>query len=393
MFMQSVGIVAEYNPFHNGHLYHLQKVKEMFPETVIILVLGGSFTQRGNVSILDKWTKTKIALEAGADMVVELPFPFATGSADIFAEGAMAILNYLQAEAVVFGSESNDIEGMEKLVDIQLQDPTFSSLVQVYLRMGYNYPTALSQALTEITGHTYHLPNDLLGISYIKAIKRHHYSIRPYSIKRTTNYHEQDSTQTITSATTIRNRLQQKKAIEEQVPAFVYPYLPKKIVTIDDYFCYCKYKILCDHQLDQYALVDKGMAQKLKQHINQCQNFDQLIHCVKSRNLTYNRIARMLLYILCGYTKNMAENAKMITYIRLLGFSKNGQQYLNKIKKEIEVPIISKFKRDKDPMLAFEQQVTNIYALAFPTDQQLQLIKQETQTSPIKKEDLYEINA
>ena len=177
-----VGIIAEYNPFHNGHLYHIEKVKEMFPDSPIILVLGGNFTQRGDISILDKWEKTAIAIKYGIDLVVELPFPFSCASADIFAKGSIDILNHLGVTDLVFGSESDDIKGIKRLVETQLFNKDFDSLVQVYLRMGYNYPTSLSKALEDITGDCFKLPNDILGISYVKVILSNNYKITPHTI-------------------------------------------------------------------------------------------------------------------------------------------------------------------------------------------------------------------
>ena len=169
--MKAIGIIAEYNPFHNGHLYHLNKIKEKYPNHVIVLVMSGNFTERGDVSIIDKWKKKDIALKAGIDLIVELPFPFATQSADYFSYGAITLLEYLQVEKVIFGSESNNIEDLNTIVDCQLNNEDFDKLVKIYSKFGKNYPTALSLALKDLTAKEITTPNDLLGISYIKAIK------------------------------------------------------------------------------------------------------------------------------------------------------------------------------------------------------------------------------
>lgn len=390
--MNVIGIIAEYNPFHNGHLYHLKKIKEMYKDSIVILVLGGSFTQRGDVSILNKWTKTKIALEAGIDLVIELPFPFATASADIFAKGAIEILNKLQVETIIFGSESNDIEGITKLVDAQLNNDVFSSLIKIYLKMGYNYPTSLSKALEEITGTVYNLPNDILGISYVKAIMENNYKIIPQTIQRTTNYHNESLKDKVVSAKAIRKAILENENIDQQVPKFVLKYLPKHSTKIDNYFSFLKYKIITEDNLEKYTLVDQGMNEKLKKIIAKCNNFDDIIQKIKSKNLTYNRLSRMLLYILCGYTKEKAKTFKNISYIRLLGFSDKGKTYLNTIKKSIDLPIISKFKRDADPMLIFEYQITKIYALGLEESLSKRIIKEETSNCPIRKDDLNEFN-
>lgn len=386
-----VGIIAEYNPFHNGHLYHIEKVKEMFPKSPIILVLGGNFTERGDISILDKWEKTAIAIKYGIDLVVELPFPFSCASADIFAKGAIDILNHLGVTDLVFGSESDDIAGIKRLVETQLFNKDFDSLVQVYLRMGYNYPTSLSKALEDITGDCFKLPNDILGISYVKAIFSNNYKITPHTIKRTNDYHSKEldkiNIRNINSATSIREALLDGKDIKNSVPSITYNYLKnKKIPKLDDYFNLLKYKIISSNDLTIYNLVDSGISTKLKKGILNSYSFDELINKVKSKNATYAKISRMLIYILCDYTKEQAREFKGIKYIRLLGFSNKGRDYLNKIKKAIDIPIISKFTREKDKMLEYEYKITKIYSLVFDKDKSKSLIEAEYKMKPIREE-------
>ena len=383
-----VGIIAEYNPFHNGHLYHIEKVKEMFPDSPIILVLGGNFTERGDISMLDKWEKTAIAIKNGIDLVLELPFPFSCASADIFAKGAISILNYLGVTDLIFGSESDDIEGIKKLVETELFNENFDNLVQVYLRMGYNYPTSLSKALEDITGDCFKLPNDILGISYVKAIYSNNYKITPHTIKRTNDYHSKElKSKSINSATSIREALLDGKDIKNSVPSITYNYLEnKKIPKLDDYFSLLKYKIISSNDLTIYNLVDSGMETKLKKEILNSYSFDELINKVKSKNATYAKISRMLIYILCDYTKDLAKEFKEIKYIRLLGFSNKGRDYLNKIKKDIDIPIISKFTREKDKMLEYEYQITKIYSLVFDKDKAKSLIEAEYKMKPIREE-------
>ena len=215
--MKSVGIIAEYNPFHNGHLYHLKKVKELYPDHTIILVMNGNFTERGDVSIIDKWKKTEIAKEAGIDLIVELPFPFATQSADYFSYGAITILEHLKVERVIFGSESDNIEDLSAIADAQINNEDFDKLVKIYSKFGNNYPTALSLALEDLTGKVITTPNDLLGISYIKTIKQNNYKIIPETIKRTSDYHD-NSLIEHSSASAIRNALRKNKDVTNFVP-------------------------------------------------------------------------------------------------------------------------------------------------------------------------------
>ena len=209
--MKAIGIIAEYNPFHNGHLYHLNKIKETYKDYKIILVMNGNFTERGDVSIIDKWKKTEIALKAGIDLVVELPFPFSTQSADYFSYGAITILENLGVEKVVFGSESDNIEDLTLIARTEINNPEFDKLVKIYSKLGNNYPTALSLALQDLTGKKINTPNDLLGISYIKTILKHNYKIEPITIKRNNNYHNQELNEINSSATAIREALKNKK--------------------------------------------------------------------------------------------------------------------------------------------------------------------------------------
>ena len=168
--METIGIIAEYNPFHNGHLYHLNTIKEKYPDATIVLIMNGNFTERGDVSLINKWKKTKIALDLGIDLVVELPYPFATQSADFFSYGAITLLEKLKVDKLVFGSESNNIEDLKLIAKTQIENDEFEKLVKIYSKMGKNYPTALSCALEDLTGKKIETPNDLLGICYIKTI-------------------------------------------------------------------------------------------------------------------------------------------------------------------------------------------------------------------------------
>lgn len=360
--MKSIGIIAEYNPFHNGHLYHLNQIKEKYPDHTIVLVMSGNYTERGDVSIIDKWKKAEIAQKAGIDLIVELPFPFATQSADYFSYGAITLLEHLKVEKVVFGSESNNIEDLETIVDCQLNNEDFDKLVKVYSKFGKNYPTALSLALKDLTGKEITTPNDLLGISYIKAIKKNNYNIKPETIQRTNLYHEEELNEEIASATAIRKALKENKYIEKHVPDFTLPYL-KDLHFIEDYYTLLKYKILTEDDLSKYQTVDEGIDQLLKKEISTSSTYEDLVTKLKSKRYTYNKITRMLLHILCNFTKEKAKQFQDISYIRLLGFNEKGRQYLNSIKKDIEVPIISKINRTKDPMLEFEIQTTKIYSL------------------------------
>ena len=357
--MKAIGIVCEYNPFHNGHLYQIQKIKEKYPDYVLVAVMSGNFVERGEVAIIDKWKRAEIALKSGIDLVVELPFPFATQSADFFAYGAITILEYLHVEKVIFGSEGNSIDDLYLLAKTQLNNPDFDSLVRYYSKMGKNYPTALSAALEELTGKKVDAPNDLLGISYIKTILAHHYHILPESILRTTFYHDTSLQDEVSSATSIRSALQKGESVRGQVPNIELEYL-KDCHFMESYFSLLQYKIISD-DLTKYQSVEEGIDSLLKKEVLKVNSYEEFVHAIKSRRYTYNKIRRMLLHILCNFTKDLASEFQTIPYIRLLGFNVLGKKYLNDIKKKVEVPIISKVTRDKDKMLDFEIQTTFVY--------------------------------
>jgi len=379
--MKSIGVIAEYNPFHNGHLHHLQEIKKKYPEHTIVLVLTGNFTERGNVAIIDKWKRTEIALKLGIDLVIELPYPFATQSADYFSYGAISILEKLQVEKVIFGSESDNIEDLELIAKTQLNNNDFDQLVKVYSRLGRNYPTAISAALKDLTGKEISTPNDLLGVSYLKTIIKHNYQIKAETIPRKNNYHQKDLEPSISSATAIREALKNKNSIENQVPKEVITYLTD-LHFIDDYFQLLKYKIITEKDLTIYQTVDEGLAKALKKEINNSSNIDELIKKIKSKYYTYNKISRMLIHILCNFTKEKANLFKDISYIRILGFNDKGRTYLNAIKKEIDLPIISKITKEKDSLLDFEIETTKIYDIPYNQN----LVKKEFQKITYQKE-------
>lgn len=373
--MKTIGIIAEYNPFHNGHQYHLQQIKKKYPDSTIILVMSGNFTQRGEASIIDKWKKTEIALKAGIDLIVELPFPFATQSADYFSYGAITILEKLKVEKIIFGSESNNLKDLEEIVKAQLEHEDFDKLVKIYSKLGENYPTALSLALKDLTNKTIKTPNDLLGISYLKIIKENQYKIKAETIKRTNNYLDTDLKEQISSSTAIRKALRKKEEIKNQVPDYVLPYL-NNLHFIEDYFPYLKYKILTTEDLSIYQTVDEGIDKVLKKEIEKSTSYEEFITKIKSKRYTRNKIQRLLLHILCNFTKEKKHLFKDISYLRILGFNDKGQSYLNKIKKEVDIPIISKINKNKDPMLEFELETTKIYSL-IEKDTSVETIKNE----------------
>ena len=220
--MNCIGIICEYDPFHNGHKYQIDKIREKYKDSIIIAVMSTSFTQRGNLSIMNKWDKTKCALNNGIDLVIELPYSYTVQSSDIFAHYAVSILNILDIDTLSFGIENDDINEIINNAKIQLNNKEFDTLVQKYLKDGLNYPTSLNNALKDLNGRIINSPNDLLALSYIKEIIKNNYNIDIYSIKRTSNYHDTTSNDEIISSSNIREKLNNNIDIKKYVPSDVY---------------------------------------------------------------------------------------------------------------------------------------------------------------------------
>ncbi|MCI9233235.1 MAG: nucleotidyltransferase [Bacilli bacterium] len=380
--MKSIGIICEYNPFHNGHLYHIEKIKKMYPNHILVLVMSGPFTERGDVSILTKWEKAEIALFYGVDLVIELPFIFATGSADLFAKGAITILKELQIEYLIFGSEENDIQKLTTLALLQ-SNKLHNENVKTFLKEGFNYPTALSKSLKELSGITITSPNDLLGISYTKEIQKQNASIIPITIQRTNDYHS-NTLEKVTSASSIRKALKEKKDINHSVPLLSAQYIHQNI-DIENLFPLLKYKIISEKEnLLNYHEVNEKLVPRMKKAILYSNSLDEFIRIIKTKSETYSKLKRICLYILCGLTKEEASFYKEHPYIRILGFTEKGRKYLNLVKKEVKLPFFSNYSNDNNHLLELDFRIHQIYTLAFPIELQKQLLEEEIKNIPKK---------
>lgn len=378
--MHKIGIICEYNPFHNGHLYQIKKIKETYKDSLIIVCLSSCFMQRGEASILNKWDKTRLAIESGVDLVLELPFAFATQYQDIFAKGALTILNHLKIDTLVFGSECNDIELLKNLASIQLKDDGYNHLVKRYLDLGLNYPTSLSKALFDISGVKLDKPNDLLALAYIKEIIKNNYDIKPFSIGRTSDYHNSNLDSDIVSASTIRKLLKDGVNVNNYLPYNIYDYLSE--IDEDKYFALLKYQIINNIDcLDKFQTVDEGIENRIIKYINMVNSKEELILKVKSKRYTYNKINRMFTHILTNFTKEDAKDLE-IEYLRVLGFNTRGKNYLNKIKKDIGIPIINKYIPNMYKSLDIEFRVSLIYSLILK-DKGDDFLKREYRNKPV----------
>lgn len=376
--MDIVGIICEYNPFHNGHIYHINKAKELFPNSLVILVLSGPFTQRGDVSLLSKWEKAKIALNHKIDLIVELPFKYASQSADIFAKGSIEILNKLKCEKLVFGSETADLKSLENLAKMQIEDKNYNLLVKSFLDSGLNYPSAMSKAFEETVNIKVDQPNDILALAYIKEIIKQNSKIEAFAIKRTNSYHSDALDNKIASASAIRKAMKNNEDIKNYVPGDTYQLLKNK--REKDLFELLKYKVLTEDNLDKYQTVDEGIDNRIKSVIENSKDLEEFISKVKTKRYTYSRIKRMIMHIIISFTKEDAQNLDL-NYIRVLAFNKNGKKHLSKIKKDLDIALISNIKKQYDEILSLDNKAEKIY-------QFLQQEKIDTyKNAPIYKQD------
>lgn len=360
--MEVIGIICEYNPFHNGHKYHIDQIKKRYPKSIIILALNGYFSERGEISLLTKEDKVKLSLEYGVDIVVELPALFGTQSADIFAEASVKLLNNFKVDRIIFGSESDDISMLEKIARTQLYDTNFDSRVKEALQEGVNYPTALARALEVDFDFN---PNDLLGISYIKTSLKNNFEIEFETIKRTNKFHDIDLDEELVSASNIRNRIMNNENIDRYIPYNKEDYIidinPKK------QFDLLRYEILTNNHLENILTVDEGIENKLKKEVLKAFNRDDLIYLIKSKRYTYNKISRMLVHILL----NVEKKSYTLDYAKVLGFTQNGQKYLSSIRDDLILPInpdinSDQFKCEIKVSFIYDL-ITNSKTLAFET--------------------------
>lgn len=329
--MQIIGIICEYNPFHNGHLLHIEKIKELYPDSLLILVLNGYFLERGEISFLTKEDKTRIALQHSVDLVLELPVLYGTQSADIFAEKAVSILHAFGVQTIVFGSECHNIQTLCSVVDA-IQNPNYAIRVKELLQTGINYPTALAKALP--VDFDICKPNDLLAISYIKAIRKLKCSIEPIAIERTSDYHDLQSNEKIVSASNIREKVRNKEDITSYLPVDV----ANKIIVPNEelFFSLLKMKILSTPHLEQFLTVDEGIETRLIEKAKISHSLEEFSRLVKTKRYTYNKINRMFIHILLGITKEKKEEA-VLDYVKVLGFNLRGRDYLHQKKEEIAI--------------------------------------------------------
>lgn len=382
--MKALGLIVEYNPLHNGHVYHIQQSKKLTHPDVTIAVMSGNFTQRGEPAIVNKWERTKMALEHGIDLVIELPYAFSNQSADLFAIGAISILDHLKVDHLVFGSESGDVDQLWELAR-RSDDLDFQQAVKEKLNQGLNLPTAYAEIDDRYTGS-----NNTLGIAYLSAITQLESTIEPLTISRLASDHTEQvpNHPTITSATAIRKMIAENSDYSDYTPCQLDP-LTAKVQNWEFHYPYLRHKLLTTDPTDLEQIHDmvEGLEHRLIEVAKSSSTFEDFINGVKTKRYTRTRLQRISANALTGTKKSDIANWSLkngAPYIRILGFTETGSRYLKHIKKEVDVPIYSTFSRTAHHMLKHEQKVTAAYGSIYPESLWSQLIEKEFSEQPIQ---------
>jgi len=292
----SIGIVAEYNPFHNGHIYQINYIKQNFPNEKIIVVMSGDYVQRGELAVANFEVRKNIALKYGIDKVIELPFEFVNQAAHIFAQEAIKILHDNEVSIIVFGSETNDIDLFYNVANILKKDHLeYSKLLKIYLKKGLSFPKANELALTEMCGSKFIMPNDILGLEYVKTIVNNNYNIKAISIKREIGFHSEKVKENLASASFIRKMIFNNEDISKYSPMI---FNKKPNQTQDRYFEFQdKIKNTPLEKLAKIKLVSEGMENLFFKNIDQ-PDYDSFVNKVNSKRYTSSRIKRVMLNII-----------------------------------------------------------------------------------------------
>lgn len=344
-----LGIVSEYNPFHNGHLRHLNYSKEVTKCTFSVAVMSGNFTQRGDTALVDKWTRAEMALKAGVDLVIELPTVYATSSAENFAEGAIKILNSLGVvDYVSFGSEIGELAPLNEVAEILYKEPKeFSSLITRQLKSGLSYPKARELAISMYFGSSKKFteilenPNNVLGIEYLKALKKYRSPILPLTMKRDySDYNSKKVRNGIASSTAIRTMIEHKKNIHYVVPYETYELMEEQIelghiipnLSIFEKQIIYTLRKMSVQEIANLPDVTEGLEYRIKEAANISNTLETLIANIKTKRYTLTRIQRILVHTLLGITaKDVNASRKVVPYIRILGFNKHGKRIISAI--------------------------------------------------------------
>lgn len=392
-----LGIIAEYNPFHNGHMYHLEKAKEQSGAQYSICVMSGNFVQRGNTSILNKWKKAEMALKNGIDLVIELPTIYSVASAESFSLGAIKLLDSLKiVDAISFGAETDDFAALNNISNIAFEEPKkYKDLLNKELKKGISFPQARENALmlylddNKRYANILNSPNNILAIEYLKSLKKIKSTIQPIPIKREKVYYNENTiVDEFASATAIRNLLKNKQfsEIRKVVPKDTYEILSKEseleniVLDLSAYEKQIIYNLrkMSVEEIAQLPDVNEGLEHSIKNAASFSNNIKDFINIVKTKRYTQTRIQRILICTLLGITKrDVIMGKRAIPYIRVLGFNEKGKELISRISKanpKVQViTSVKKFEKQNNNktykrLLDIDIFSTNIYTMACKND-------------------------
>jgi len=393
--MRAVGLVTEYNPFHNGHRYHAEQARQVSGADVVVAVMSGHFLQRGEPALVDKWTRAQMALRCGVDVVIELPFPFACNSAPAFADGAIQIFDLFSPllNSVCFGSESGDIEQLKPIAKAMVGYDSAASDYH-HVRSGQTFPQARAAALADRGFDTELLdqPNNILSLAYLRAIEQRKSALKALTIKRIgVGYHDLQPVDDIASATAIRQRIYAGDVVQPYLPPVAHSLLAQAVearMVVDQqrWFAMLQHCCLDPRRLgDDCYQMEPGLAQRMFQAALTAEDSEQLVDEIKARHLTRTRVQRLLCYQLFGLQAAEMKHAvaQPVPYLQLLGATKNGEQFISQCRKELPIPLVTNQSRIQSLlnrhygrecevrdhaqwMIDLEDQVTRFYTLLLP---------------------------
>ncbi|KRL04738.1 nucleotidyltransferase [Liquorilactobacillus oeni] len=367
--MVVVGIIAEYNPFHNGHLYQLEETRKLFPRAVFVVVMSGNFLERGEPACVDKWTRANEALHCGVDLVVELPVAFCVQPADRFATGAVLLLKKLGVQKLIFGAEHASYN-FKKLAQ-QVSDVRGDSV-----KYNESFAAAYQRAVEKKVGHAIDQPNDLLGLAYAKANLQLGDFLELIPIQRKGAFHHDlclEKDHSLASASAIRARLAKGsiKEIAAYVPQITsVDFATRKLITWADFWPLLRYRLLTApyEELRNLYDVTEGLEYRMKQQVQKLPleaDFEDWLGAVKSKRYTYTHLSRLAVIVLLQVTEEEVKSVSKNPYLRLLGFTPKGQKFLHKLKKRADIPLITKASQKlRKKFLSVDYRAGLVYELA-----------------------------
>lgn len=386
--MKTVGLITEYNPFHNGHAYHIEKAKMLTGADRVIVVMSGDFVQRGAPAVMPKHLRTESALLSGASLIIELPVCFATGSAEYFAQGSISLLNQLGCiDSICFGSECGDLHLLKEIAQILADEPIeYQTALKQGLKEGASFPAARQEALNIYSDKYSEIlasPNNILGIEYLKALAKIHSKMGPFTIKRIgAGYHDMDIDGQFSSATAIRSDIYQLADvnssseslplthIQTQVPSSCHELMKKNYQTrypvkADDFSLLLKAKLLSETagSLSHYLDINPELANRILRLRNDYLSFEQFCDLLKTKELTRSRISRSFIHVLLGITNDWLTAMKApAPYARILGFRRDHADLLGILKRTSDIPLITSPARAVLADTAYQMLELDIYA-------------------------------